>query len=323
MTEQGRARPRRRSDIVMAVAAVTTTLLAGALVGRAPDAPPPRTGVGESVQVGRATLGCPQSPGSGSLRRSVLAVSPQQDQDPTADDRLVLTELAAGRPRLSGTDTVGAVVQQTDGADNAVLVSATGALAVGTSAAQFVAADTSQRNSLEALSCPEARGQWWFAGVDTGPDATSRLVLANPTPAAAVVTVRFFGTRGELDVAAAQGIPVGGGTSRVIDLAGLAPELDVATVHVQATRGRIAAALHVERRAGLDAAGAEWLSPAAGPSVAPVVVPLPGVVGQRRLIVTNPSPGEALVSARVIDEEGAFVPSTAGRRQRRAILCAT
>jgi hypothetical protein len=300
---------RRRGDAVAAITAVMATLLAAALVGRAPDAPPARTGVGDSVQVEHARLGCPQSPGGESPRRTVLAVSPQQDQEPTGNDRLVLTAAADRSSRLTGTDTVGTVVRQTDRAGAPVLVSASGALAVGTSAAQFVSAETGQRSGLEALGCPEARAQWWFTGIDTGPDATSRLVLANPTPAATVVTVRFFGPRGVVEVAAAQGIPVGGGTSRVIDLAGYAPELDVAAVHVQATRGRIAAALHVERRAGLDAAGAEWIAPAADPSREPVVVPLPGGAGHRTLVVTNPSAGEALVSARVVDEEGAFVPS--------------
>jgi hypothetical protein len=164
--------------------------------------------------------------------------------------------------------------------------------------------------STTATACPQPRASWWFTGAGATLDHTSTLVLANADPGPAVVDVRLFGPDGEIDALGTRGITIGPGSQRVVDLTDVAPQSDEVAVHVEASRGRVVAAVADSFATQPGAVpGQGWLPAAERPSR---VLRLGGTVGradERTLVVANPSDLEALVELEVAGPSGRFVPS--------------
>jgi hypothetical protein len=300
-----------RADLVVAGIAVLVAGSAAFVTGQStpdPTQPQPRADV---VRLDAQTLGCPESPAGPRQSASVLAVTPAgRAAGGSGVLQLVEVEDDAERP-LASVDVLGEVAElEAERRLPAVGVSARGALAPGVSGAAYVEADTAERSGLEGVRCETPGDDWWFVGIDTSPAATSRLSLVNPTPAVAVVSLHFYGPRGLVPTPGSQGIPVGAGTSQVIDLAGSAPGLEWATLHVEVTRGQIAPAVHVQRFTATSALGSDWIPPAREPAREVTVSPTAPGGGSRTLLITNPRTREALVQGRLVDEDGAFVPES-------------
>src|SRR5262249_36714191 len=168
----------------------------------------------------------------------------------------------------------------------AVTVSAAGGLAPGAFGAQQTVADHREDVGIAVASCEPTADDWWFTGAETSVGATSRLVLTNPAPAVSVVDLRFYGPRGVVAAVGARGLPVAPKSQRSIDLARFAPGLDAVTVHVKATRGRVAAAIQTSRVTGITSAGTEWLAPSEQPTRDLVVNAGDARTGGQRLRVT-------------------------------------
>jgi len=144
--------------------------------------------------------------------------------------------------------------------------------------------------------------------VNTNVGATARLVLSNPTPAVAVVDLVFYGPKGLVHAVGARGIPVGPNSRKSVDLARFAPGLDAVTLEVRSTRGRVAAAVDVARLEGATPGGYEWLAPSQAPSEDVLVNAGDSGAGDQRLVVTNTTGRQLLVSADVLDAGGPFTP---------------
>jgi hypothetical protein len=87
-----------------------------------------------------------------------------------------------------------------------------------------------------------ASSSWYFADGFTLGDSTEQLVLSNPYPDAAVVTISFVTANGPRSPSRLKGYPVPGQSVQVIELGSGARDEAVLAAEVQATRGRVVAA---------------------------------------------------------------------------------
>jgi hypothetical protein len=308
------ARQRPRLD-AGAVAGLVLVVLAGGLLAaaglaQAEPEPPARPSTVTVDQVTTACLGSPERPDSrvstvtvplpegaeaaaqGAGKGTLAAGPPEQEPGPRA---------AGARGRLHGLDA--------PDAGAALAVEATGEAALGRITAQADTADA----GLADQECLAPRARWWFTGGGAGLDHRSKLVMANVDPGPAVVDVMVHGPAGLADDVGTRGITLAPGEVRTVDLVDVAPQSDELAVHVEASRGRVVAALD-DGFATAPAAdpGREWVP--AQPDAAHVLrlSPLPSRADRRTLVVANPSDREALVEVKVAGETGSFVPTDVG-----------
>jgi hypothetical protein len=142
-------------------------------------------------------------------------------------------------------------------------------------AAQVTLARAGDLRGLVTGACPTAVTDAWLVGGGTVPGRRGRLLLANPTPAPAVVDVFVSGPSGPVPLPTARGLVVAPGRVRAVLLDALAPGLERLAVHVVARSGRIAPVLHDSYLRGATPAGVDDVVAAAAASRHAVV---PGVV---------------------------------------------
>jgi hypothetical protein len=188
------------------------------------------------------------------------------------------------------------------------VVEATGVAATGAFATR---ADRAGR-ALAVTRCVSPRARWWFVGAGAALDHDSVLTLTNADPGPAVVDVRVLAGGGEVETVGTRGMTIAPGESRLIALADVAPQNEEVTVAVEASRGRVAAAV-ADRIADGPAApdGTEWLPPAEDPSRLVRLAGVPATARDRALLVANPSDREALVEVEVSGPRGSFTPTGA------------
>jgi hypothetical protein len=190
--------------------------------------------------------------------------------------------------------------------DQGVVVDAAGEAAAG------VFGDRVDRAGAATAAgrCEAPRAEWWFVGAGAGLDHASTLELTNADPGPAVVDVRVLGEDGPIETVGTRGITIAAGETRTIALVDVAPQNDEVAVHVQASRGRVAATLtdsfasRPAARSGFERVPAAEL---AARSVR--LAGVPARASSRTLVVANPSDREALVDLEVVGSRGSFVPS--------------
>jgi hypothetical protein len=176
-------------------------------------------------------------------------------------------------------------------------------------ATQVTMARFGDLRGLVAAPCGPAEADVWLVGGATTPGHRLRLLLTNPTPAAAVVDVRIAGPSGAVDVPSARGLVVAPGGVRAVQLDALAPGLEQVAVHVVARSGRVAAVLHDSWLRGAAPGGVDGVVPSAAPGRSLVV---PGVFvlrrGSARLRVAAATGADAVVRLTVIGPKGDVTP---------------
>lgn len=317
----------------VAVVAVLASASAVAVADRSPTSLP-RTQLPSAEQAPprETVLACPPPPPGADTATSVFAVSPAGKRANPAAGSIELAPLRRPpRPTLSTGTAAGRPLQRAaKPGDPALLISASGELARGASAAVFSVLDSNKTSGLAATSCGSASNDWWFSAVDTSVGATSRLVLSNPTRAVSVVDLAMFGYNGPIAPAGARGITVAPFSERSLDLSRFAPGSSGLTVNAHASRGSVVAAVLTTKRRRVTVAGSEWVSPSAGPRNQVVINPAPPMEadtpgggrnapggagnappsdGKQRLVLTNTSGRQALAHVRVFDSSGTFTPT--------------
>lgn len=304
------ARRTRRGPDRLAAVALALVVAAGGLLAAAESVEPaterpPRAG---AVPVDQVTAVCARVRGPGRADAVTLSAPVEGGG---ADGTVVAGPVAgpadpvpdAGRGALAGLD-------QPDPADGegaaALTVSASGGLAVGR--ATFSVDRVPGAAAVQECLAP--RAGWWFTGAAAGLDHTSTLVLANPDPGPAVVDVAVQGPEGPVEAVGTRGITVGPGEVRSIELVEIAPQAEELAVHVEASRGRVTAAV-ADRFATRPAAepGRAWLPAQQRPSRVLRLGPLPRRADRRTLVVANPTDREALAEVEVAGGSGPFVPT--------------
>lgn len=128
---------------------------------------------------------------------------------------------------------------------------------------------------LSARTCQPAVSRAWLVGGATTAGHAARLLLSNPTSAAASVDVRLLGPAGAITPDGGKQVPVRAGQTVALYLESLAPALQSTVVEVSTTAGRVTATLHDVVVRGVTAGGTDDVGPAASPRQLQVV---PGVV---------------------------------------------
>jgi hypothetical protein len=302
---------RIRAGAVVLGAAVLVAAAATAVASRPAEslAEPGRGSV--SVPSTETSLPCPESPPRTSTKPQLCAVTPA-GRDSTGKGDLTVATLNADAPKvIDHTTDAGVVVKRPLTTDDAPAVVVTGerSLAPGVSAAQVSVESDKTHAGLSASWCLAGADSWWFSGVTTSIGSTTRIVLTNPTPAISVADLHLYGPKGEISAVGARGIALAPESTESVQLSRFAPGLDALTVNVQATTGRVTAAIQTDEVAGVDPLGSEWIGPSSAPAETVLVDPGPADAVQQTLQITNPGESEVQVSVRAVGPDGAFTPS--------------
>jgi hypothetical protein len=189
-----------------------------------------------------------------------------------------------------------------------LVVAATGDLAAGLEVEQVTRGERGLNRGLAGLRCEPPKPDVWFEGGSTMLGNETTLVLANVDDTPSTVNVTIFSAKHEVDPPGGQGIVLQPHTRREIPLDTLAPDEDLLALHVQSTRGRVAAGLRHALKTVTATEGVDWV-PQTQPPARQVVVPgFASGTGLRALYVTNPGADDATVKVTVTTEDGQFVP---------------
>ncbi|MCS5734920.1 DUF5719 family protein [Herbiconiux daphne] len=116
-----------------------------------------------------------------------------------------------------------------------------------------------------STSCGEPTADSWLVAGATTVGRTSFVLLSNPGDVPAVVDLTIYGDGGLIESPGAKNLDVPARSTRILSLAGLAPDLADPVIHVTAGVGSVYAAVQQSVVRGLEPGGVEM----AGPSTAP------------------------------------------------------
>jgi len=119
---------------------------------------------------------------------------------------------------------------------------------------------------LASTQCQAPGNDAWLLGANTAVGRTAVLNLSNASETPATVNLELFGYSGQIQAPGARGLLVAPGTTRSVNLAGLAPGESQLAVHVRSTGGPVAPTIQQSVLRGIAPGGVEYLSPGAGPS---------------------------------------------------------
>ena len=157
---------------------------------------------------------------------------------------------------------------------------------------------------LSAMRCELATTSQWFVGGASRAGDSGQLVLANPDQSPALVDVTSWSATGPVERRPGRGLLVPARSRLVVKLDVLAPDRDLLTLHVQATRGRVAAAVRDARSDGRVARGLDWVPVSPAPAAEVTVAGLPAGPGRRTVVVTNPGQDDASVTLQLLTADG-------------------
>ncbi|MEQ4565112.1 DUF5719 family protein [Paenarthrobacter sp. CAP02] len=119
---------------------------------------------------------------------------------------------------------------------------------------------------LASAQCQQPGNDAWLLGANTAVGRTAVLNLSNASETPATVNLELYGHQGQIQAPGARGLLVAPGTTRSVNLAGLAPNEAQLAVHVRSTGGPVAGTIQQSVLRGLAPGGVEYLAPGAGPS---------------------------------------------------------
>lgn len=119
---------------------------------------------------------------------------------------------------------------------------------------------------LATAQCQAPGNDAWLMGANTALGRTSVLNLSNASETPATVNLELFGSKGQVQAPGARGLLVAPGTTRAVNLAGLAPNEAVLAIHLRSTGGPVSGTVQQSVLRGLAPGGVEYLSPGTGPS---------------------------------------------------------
>ncbi|MGH8870117.1 MAG: DUF5719 family protein [Actinomycetes bacterium] len=270
-------------------------------------------GVVSRVPVTQASVACPDPRRTGDdYDVQVHSVTPSTDVEDLPSGEATVAALEPGGEDVLSTvrerDRITTTTQQS-GSAPALTVRASQSLAPGLAAEQHSLIPDGDMRGLAATACPAPGTDSWFVGGGSEVGQRSTVLLTNTEPAPAQVDVTLFGEDGPLEASGGRGVVVGARQQEVLRIDALAPGADVTAVHVEATTGRVASAVHDTEVDGLTPRGTDWVPSAGAPRRTML---LPGMVegaGLRRLHLLAPGETDAVVQLEVITPERTFVPT--------------
>jgi len=290
-------------------------VLAGALVGvalvAAAVAPPPASPAAPElfVPVGSATLVCPEITVTDESASAVAAfVAPVSGLETQAG--------SAGLRTIDGARDLAEVEEP--GRPVTLLVADRSAppivtLASGSWAPEAIAGMVGREldgagEGIFSVACPPPGDDWWFVGAGSQLGRSTALLVSNPSVEPARFDISLHASSGIVAALAGKGISLGPQSHVRLRLDALAPDEELLAVHVQATSGRVAAALRdvSEVRRG-EAQGVDYIPAAQPPTRRQWIGGIAGGEGARDLVLVNPGTQFAAVQTTLLTEEGPTV----------------
>lgn len=182
-------------------------------------------------------------------------------------------EEIAKAPTSTPTPTVGPPVLAAGVANISPVASPTvvGAEALGNEQASLAAnlsysATDGDLRGLASTQCQPPGNDAWLLGANTAVGRTAVLNVSNASETPATVSLDLYGSEGQIQAPGARGLLVAPGSTRSVNLAGLAPGESQLAVHVRSTGGPVASTIQQSVLRGIAPGGVEYLSPGAAPS---------------------------------------------------------
>lgn len=279
--------------------------------------PPVAEGAVDLEPIGSAVLLCPEPGASSDLGVRVTAAVVPGQPGQTGD------EGSAGMRTLPGRNSAESRIRVPGGQAEIEAFGRTelppveaygeGSLAPGLIADQWGRDPGGAGRGLASTACAPAASEFWFVGGGAISGRRTRIVLVNPDPTAAIVDIIIRGPEGVIEAPAGRGLVVQGQDRLVLRLDTLAPGVSATAVQVLARAGRVGASVDDEQRSGLENVGTDWVPQAAAPATRVFV---PGVIngdGARVLSIAAPGADDAIVTIRVIGEDGTYTPADRSR----------
>lgn len=141
-------------------------------------------------------------------------------------------------------------------------------------ASQAQVVGTSEISGLAVAACTQPSSDTWLVAGATTTGRTSFVVLANAADVAAKADIAIFDEEGQVEAPGTRGIDIPARSTRILSLAGLAPDATSPVLHVTTTVGSVAAAVQQSVVRGLEPGGVEIAGPSAPPSTEATV---PGI----------------------------------------------
>ncbi|MDR7081284.1 hypothetical protein J2X01_000561 [Arthrobacter ginsengisoli] len=135
---------------------------------------------------------------------------------------------------------------------------------------RYEAEDGDLRGSA-AAACQQPGNDQWLVGANTALGRTAVLNLSNASSSPATVSLELFGAKGQIQAPGSRGLLVAPGTTRAVNLAGLAPGQERLSVRVRSAGGPVAAVIQQSVLRGLTPGGVEFIAPAAAPALRQVI----------------------------------------------------
>lgn len=307
--ERSRPRWHAAASVVVAIALVVGL---GQLI-QAQPAPPPEVAVA-AEPIRSSVLLCPE-PGTGGnlgvrVTGAVIPDQPGQSGDGSAGLRTLPGAESASsniaRPGEQGQ------IEAFGSRLPAIEAYGEGALAPGLVADQWGRAPSGRSRGMASTSCAPAASDFWFVGGGAVAGRVTRVVLVNPDVTSAIVDVIIHGPEGEIETPTTRGLVVPGQDRLVVRLDEVAPGVNGTAFHVIVRSGRVGASVNDEQRVGLDVIGTDWIPSATEPAT---TVYVPGILagdGARVLSVVSTTDNDAVVSVRVLAQDGSYTPFERG-----------
>lgn len=177
-------------------------------------------------------------------------------------------------------------------------------------AAQTYAVRTAQQRRWFAASpCPAPRSDWWFVGVGGSRVHDSTLVITNPLPGNAVVSVQVFGPKGVVAAPGLKNINIASMSTLRLDLARVAPAVGDLAAEVRTARGLVAVSApeswapdFVSKSIG------DWVSDQSTAARRLTLAGLPAA-GTSTALIANPGGTEAVVRLTLVGAQGTYAPT--------------
>jgi hypothetical protein len=132
--------------------------------------------------------------------------------------------------------------------------------------AQSQTVTTPEVSGTAAAACSQPSADSWIVAGATTTGRTSFLTLANPSDVAAKADVAIVAEQGAIEAPGARGIDIPARSTRILSLAGLAPEVASPVLHVTTTIGTVSASVQQSVVRGLEPGGVEVVGPSAPPA---------------------------------------------------------
>ena len=168
-------------------------------------------------------------------------------------------------------------------------------------------------SGIASTTCVVPGPQWWFVGSGSQLGRGAALLVSNPAQEPARFAITLYAPSGPVEALAGKGIDLGPQQGVRLRLDALAEDQALLAVRVQATSGRVAAALRdVAVPEDDQPRGVDFIPPSIAPANRLWIGTVPGDAVEQTLVLVNPGSQFATVQPRLLTTSGPAQPAGLG-----------